>query len=165
MRIYKEEIFGPVLSVVRVDTYEEALKLVNENEYGNGTAIFTRDGGAARRFQYDVVCGMVGVNAYGLNYLVQDLPFGGRGDSGFGRFSGPEGLRECASLKSVVRDLSSWASIPTPIPGPLQYPLAAAAPAFTRGLIGVQFEGSLLRRGLALLQLLRALIAPGKASK
>ena len=60
--LYTDEIFGPVLSVVRVDTYDEALKLVNDNPYGNGTAIFTRDGGAARQFQYDVVCGMVGVN-------------------------------------------------------------------------------------------------------
>jgi malonate-semialdehyde dehydrogenase (acetylating)/methylmalonate-semialdehyde dehydrogenase len=62
MDIYREEIFGPVLSVVRVETYEEALKLVNSNPYGNGTAIFTNDGGAARRFEGDVEVGMVGVN-------------------------------------------------------------------------------------------------------
>jgi malonate-semialdehyde dehydrogenase (acetylating)/methylmalonate-semialdehyde dehydrogenase len=62
MDIYREEIFGPVLSVVRVETYEEALELVNSNPYGNGTAIFTNDGGAARRFEGDVEVGMVGVN-------------------------------------------------------------------------------------------------------
>ncbi|WP_435742060.1 CoA-acylating methylmalonate-semialdehyde dehydrogenase [Nocardioides sp. SYSU DS0663] len=62
MDVYREEIFGPVLSVVRVATYEEALALVNGNEYGNGTAIFTNDGGAARRFESDVQVGMVGVN-------------------------------------------------------------------------------------------------------
>ncbi len=62
MDCYKDEIFGPVLGVVRVDTYEEALRLVNENPYGNGTAIFTRDGGAARRFQFDCQVGMVGIN-------------------------------------------------------------------------------------------------------
>jgi len=62
MSIYTDEIFGPVLSVVRVPSYEAALKLVNDNPYGNGTAIFTNDGGAARRFQYDVEVGMVGVN-------------------------------------------------------------------------------------------------------
>ena len=62
MTIYKEEIFGPVLSVVRTDTYEEALKLINDHPYGNGTAIFTNDGGAARRFQNEVEVGMIGIN-------------------------------------------------------------------------------------------------------
>jgi len=62
MSIYLEEIFGPVLSVIRVKSYDEALKLVNEHQYGNGTAIFTNDGGAARRFQNEVEVGMVGIN-------------------------------------------------------------------------------------------------------
>ncbi|MBN9110641.1 MAG: CoA-acylating methylmalonate-semialdehyde dehydrogenase [Pseudonocardia sp.] len=62
MSIYTDEIFGPVLSVLRVDTYDEALTLVNRNPYGNGTAIFTHDGGAARRFQNEVEVGMVGIN-------------------------------------------------------------------------------------------------------
>ena len=62
MEIYREEIFGPVLSVVRVDTYDEAVELVNGNPYGNGTAVFTNDGGAARRFEADVHVGMIGVN-------------------------------------------------------------------------------------------------------
>ncbi len=62
MEIYREEIFGPVLSVVRVDTYDEAVELVNSNQYGNGTAVFTNDGGAARRFEADVHVGMIGVN-------------------------------------------------------------------------------------------------------
>jgi malonate-semialdehyde dehydrogenase (acetylating)/methylmalonate-semialdehyde dehydrogenase len=62
MSVYTDEIFGPVLSVVRAPSYESALDLVNANPYGNGTAIFTNDGGAARRFQYEVEVGMVGVN-------------------------------------------------------------------------------------------------------
>jgi malonate-semialdehyde dehydrogenase (acetylating)/methylmalonate-semialdehyde dehydrogenase len=62
MEIYREEIFGPVLSVVRVETYDEAVALVNANPYGNGTAVFTNDGGAARRFEADVNVGMIGVN-------------------------------------------------------------------------------------------------------
>ena len=62
MPVYNDEIFGPVLSVVRVASYDEALALVNDNPYGNGTAIFTHDGGAARRFQHEVEVGMVGVN-------------------------------------------------------------------------------------------------------
>ena len=62
MSVYTDEIFGPVLSVLRVDTYEQAVALVNANPYGNGTAIFTNDGGAARRFQNEIAVGMVGVN-------------------------------------------------------------------------------------------------------
>lgn len=62
MRIYKEEIFGPVLSVIRVQSYEEGISLINNHQYGNGTAIFTNDGGAARRFQNEVQVGMVGIN-------------------------------------------------------------------------------------------------------
>jgi malonate-semialdehyde dehydrogenase (acetylating) / methylmalonate-semialdehyde dehydrogenase len=62
MSVYTDEIFGPVLSVVRVDSYDEALELVNSNPYGNGTAILTNDGGAPRRFQNEVDVGMVGVN-------------------------------------------------------------------------------------------------------
>ena len=62
MTIYKEDIFGPVLSVVRAKTYDEAIKLINDHPYGNGTAIFTNDGGAARRFQNEVEVGMIGIN-------------------------------------------------------------------------------------------------------
>jgi malonate-semialdehyde dehydrogenase (acetylating) / methylmalonate-semialdehyde dehydrogenase len=62
MSVYTDEIFGPVLSVVRVGSYDQALALVNDNEYGNGTAIFTNDGGAARRFQHEVQVGMIGIN-------------------------------------------------------------------------------------------------------
>ncbi|GGL00716.1 CoA-acylating methylmalonate-semialdehyde dehydrogenase [Mangrovihabitans endophyticus] len=92
--LYTDEIFGPVLSVVRVDTYEQAVALVNDNPYGNGTAIFTRDGGAARRFQYDVVCGMVGVNVP-VPVPVAYYSFGGWKSSLFGdlHMYGPEGLQ------------------------------------------------------------------------
>ena len=62
MRIYREEIFGPVLGVVRVNNFETALQLINEHEYGNGTAIFTRDGDTARAFANAVQAGMVGIN-------------------------------------------------------------------------------------------------------
>ncbi|WP_173081658.1 CoA-acylating methylmalonate-semialdehyde dehydrogenase [Phytohabitans rumicis] len=103
---YTDEIFGPVLSVVRVDTYDEALKLVNENPYGNGTAIFTRDGGAARRFQYDAVCGMVGVNVP-IPVPVAYYSFGGWKASLFGdlHMYGPEGLQFYTRTKVVT---SRW---------------------------------------------------------
>jgi malonate-semialdehyde dehydrogenase (acetylating)/methylmalonate-semialdehyde dehydrogenase len=93
MEVYLEEIFGPVLGVVRVDTYDEAIGLVNENSYGNGTAIFTRDGGVARRFQFDVQAGMVGINVP-IPVPVAYYSFGGWKDSLFGssHIYGPEGI-------------------------------------------------------------------------
>jgi malonate-semialdehyde dehydrogenase (acetylating)/methylmalonate-semialdehyde dehydrogenase len=104
--LYTDEIFGPVLSVVRVDTYEEALDLVNSNEYGNGTAIFTRDGGAARQFQYDVLCGMVGVNVP-VPVPVAYYSFGGWKSSLFGdlHMYGPDGLQFYTRGKVVT---SRW---------------------------------------------------------
>ncbi|MEU2787649.1 CoA-acylating methylmalonate-semialdehyde dehydrogenase [Streptomyces sp. NPDC007100] len=83
MDAYRDEIFGPVLSVVRVDTYDEAISLMNSSPWGNGTAIFTRDGGAARRFQMEVEAGMVGVNVP-IPVPVGYHSFGGWKDSLFG---------------------------------------------------------------------------------
>ncbi len=93
MDAYRDEIFGPVLSVVRTDTYDEAVKLVNENPYGNGTAIFTRDGGVARQFQFDTQAGMVGVNVP-IPVPVAYYSFGGWKASLFGdrHIYGPEGV-------------------------------------------------------------------------
>jgi len=104
--LYTDEIFGPVLSVVRVDTYDEALRLVNDNPYGNGCAIFTRDGGAARQFQYDVVCGMVGVNVP-VPVPVAYYSFGGWKSSLFGdlHMYGPEGIQFYTRSKVVT---SRW---------------------------------------------------------
>jgi malonate-semialdehyde dehydrogenase (acetylating)/methylmalonate-semialdehyde dehydrogenase len=83
MDIYTEEIFGPVLSVVRVKSYDEAVQMINSNEYGNGTAIFTNDGGAARRFENDVEVGMIGVNVP-IPVPVSYYSFGGWKRSLFG---------------------------------------------------------------------------------
>ncbi|MCU1470128.1 MAG: CoA-acylating methylmalonate-semialdehyde dehydrogenase [Glaciihabitans sp.] len=82
-RVYTEEIFGPVLSIVRVATYEEGLAIINASRYGNGTAIFTNDGGAARRFQREVQVGMVGINVP-IPVPVGYFSFGGWKDSLFG---------------------------------------------------------------------------------
>jgi len=94
MKVYDDEIFGPVLSVVRVDTYNDAVRLVNDNQFGNGTAIFTRDGGAARQFEFDVEAGMVGVNVP-IPVPVGTFSFGGWKNSLFGdtHMYGPDSIR------------------------------------------------------------------------
>ena len=93
MDAYKDEIFGPVLGVTRVETYDEAVQMVNENPYGNGTAIFTRDGGVARQFEVDVQAGMVGINVP-IPVPVAYYSFGGWKQSLFGdrHIYGPEGI-------------------------------------------------------------------------
>jgi len=106
MDCYKDEIFGPVLGVTRVATYDEALKLVNDNPYGNGTAIFTRDGGVARQFQFDVQAGMVGINVP-IPVPVAYYSFGGWKASLFGdtHIYGPEGINFYTRSKVVT---SRW---------------------------------------------------------
>jgi malonate-semialdehyde dehydrogenase (acetylating)/methylmalonate-semialdehyde dehydrogenase len=106
MDCYRDEIFGPVLSVVRVPTYDDALRLVNENPYGNGVALFTRDGGVARQFQFDVNVGMVGVNVP-IPVPVAYYSFGGWKNSLFGdrHIYGPEGIDFYTRTKAVT---SRW---------------------------------------------------------
>jgi malonate-semialdehyde dehydrogenase (acetylating) / methylmalonate-semialdehyde dehydrogenase len=106
MDAYKDEIFGPVLGVTRVDTYDEAVKLINENPYGNGTAIFTRDGGVARQFQFEVEAGMVGINVP-IPVPVAYYSFGGWKASLFGdtHIYGPEGINFYTRGKVVT---SRW---------------------------------------------------------
>jgi malonate-semialdehyde dehydrogenase (acetylating)/methylmalonate-semialdehyde dehydrogenase len=104
MTVYRDEIFGPVLSVVRVDSYDEGLALINRNPYANGTAIFTRDGGAARRFQNEVEVGMVGINVP-IPVPVAYYSFGGWKDSLFGdtHMYGPEGVNFYTRGKVVTQ--------------------------------------------------------------
>jgi malonate-semialdehyde dehydrogenase (acetylating) / methylmalonate-semialdehyde dehydrogenase len=106
MDAYKNEIFGPVLGVTRVDTYDEAVQLVNDNPYGNGTAIFTRDGGVARQFQFEVQVGMVGVNVP-IPVPVAYYSFGGWKASLFGdsHVYGPESINFYTRGKVVT---SRW---------------------------------------------------------
>jgi len=103
MRIYKEEIFGPVLSVVRANDYEEALRLPSEHEYGNGVAIFTRDGDTARDFTSRVNVGMVGVN-FAIPVPLSYYTFGGWKRSGFGDLNqhGPDSIRFYTRTKTVT---------------------------------------------------------------
>ncbi len=95
MRIYKEEIFGPVLGIVRARDYETALKLINDHEFGNGTSIFTRDGDTARNFAHNVQVGMVGINVP----IPVPMVFHSFGDHAM---HGPEGVRFYTRIKTVT---------------------------------------------------------------
>ena len=106
MKAYQDEIFGPVLAVTRVASYDDAVDLINANPYGNGTAVFTRDGGAARQFQWDVNVGMVGINVP-IPVPVSYYSFGGWKASLFGdtHMYGPEGVNFYTRGKVVT---SRW---------------------------------------------------------
>ena len=112
MQVYRDEVFGPVLAVVRVGTFEDALGLVNSNEYGNGAAIFTRSGAAARQFEEEVTAGMVGINVP-IPVPAAHFSFGGWKSSLFGDLHayGPDGIRFFTRGKVVT---SRW---PEPTPG------------------------------------------------
>jgi malonate-semialdehyde dehydrogenase (acetylating)/methylmalonate-semialdehyde dehydrogenase len=108
MRVYKEEIFGPVLSVVRVKTFEDAAKLINDHEYGNGVSIYTRDGDAGRTFASKIQVGMVGINVP-IPVPMAFHSFGGWKRSLFGdsAMHGMEGIKFYTKLKTVT---SRWPS-------------------------------------------------------
>jgi malonate-semialdehyde dehydrogenase (acetylating)/methylmalonate-semialdehyde dehydrogenase len=105
-RVYTEEIFGPVLSIVRVQSYEEGVELINKGAFGNGTAIFTNDGGAARRFQNEIQVGMIGINVP-IPVPVATFSFGGWKASLFGdtKAHGAEGVRFYTQQKAIT---SRW---------------------------------------------------------
>ena len=113
MRIYQEEIFGPVLCIIRVGSLEESLELINQHPYGNGTSIFTRSGEAAHRFSTSVQCGMVGVNVP-IPVPVAYHSFGGWKRSIFGHSNiyGPEGVRFYTKPKTIT---SRWQPTPDSI--------------------------------------------------
>jgi malonate-semialdehyde dehydrogenase (acetylating)/methylmalonate-semialdehyde dehydrogenase len=110
MTVYQDEIFGPVLSVVRADSYQDAIGIINDNPWGNGAAVFTNDGGAARKFQNEIEVGMVGINVP-IPVPLGFYSFGGWKDSIFGDHAiyGPEGIRFYTRPKVVI---SRW---PDPI--------------------------------------------------
>ena len=104
MRITQEEVFGPVAVIMRVRDEQEAIERANDCPFGLGSSVFTRDRRRGARIARQVRAGMTVVNDYGLAYMMQSLPFGGLGRSGFGRINGREGLRACCNQKAIVDD-------------------------------------------------------------
>ncbi len=123
MDVYREEIFGPVLSVVRADTVDEAIELINSNPYGNGTAIFTSSGEAARRFQRGVKVGMIGINVP-IPVPMAYYSFGGWKDSLFGQshVHGPEGVAFYTRAKVVT---ARWPHVEQPVSASYHFPTAS----------------------------------------
>lgn len=121
MRIFHEEVFGPVMSIIKVDSDEECIKLVNNSTFGLGSSIFSADKQKALEVGRKFETGMMTVNDFASNYLVQSLPFGGCKESGFGRFAGIEGLRALCLERAILVD--KFPGVQTSIPSQLRYPI------------------------------------------
>lgn len=104
MRIAHEEQFGPVMVIMEVRSESQAIRLANDTRYGLGSSVFTRDLDRGDRIARAIRSGMTVINDYGIAYMIQSLPFGGVGVSGFGRINGREGLRACCNTKAIVTD-------------------------------------------------------------
>lgn len=131
MDITQKEQFGPIMVIVRVKGEEDAIRLANDCPYALGSSVFSKDTARAERIARRVRAGMSVVNDYGLAYMIQSLPFGGVGTSGFGRINGREGLRACCNEKAMVTDrvrLSNGVGV---------YPIRPSTFALTEGVIGM----------------------------
>jgi len=182
MRIVNEEVFGPVMLIIPFSSDDEVVRMANATDYALGSSVFSGDSKRALAVARRVVAGMVTINDFGVGYLIQSLPFGGTKISGFGRFGGPEGLREFSRQKSVVADrfpgvltkVKLAFSTRHPLPHPICVLLWRQAPAFTRypipengpGIVkhaihflyGPQNPQGLLAKITHLLQMLKLLI-------
>lgn len=153
MRITQEEIFGPVMVVIRVRDEAEAIRLANDCEYGLGSSVFTRNQERGNRMARQLRSGMTVINDYGVAYMMQALPFGGVGISGFGRINGREGLRACCYEKAIVDDrVPLGQSVSFHPVRPHSYELVESA-------VRVIYSRGIVARGRAVMDAARNLVA------
>ena len=141
MRITQEEVFGPIMVLMKAKNDADVVRLVNDCPFGLGSSVFSLDVARAERIASQIRAGMTNVNDFGINYLCQSLPFGGVKESGFDRFAGIEGLRGCCLMKSCTRDRVPF--IRTSIPPPLQYPLRNNSFPFSTALFSLGYNRTL----------------------
>ena len=134
MRIFYEEAFGPLMVVIKFSHDDEVIAMANDSDFGLGSSIFTRNKQRGWYIAQKLKVGMANLNDFGVNYMVQDLPFGGIRLSGYGRFGGPEGLRECCAMKSTTRNTYSGLTTSLVLPPLLDYPVQSSSSKFAEGL-------------------------------
>ena len=140
MRITQQEQFGPVMVIMRVTGEAEAIRLANDCPYGLGSSVFTKNAARGERIAAQIRAGMTVVNDYGLAYMIQSLPFGGVGRSGFGRINGREGLRACCNIKAVVTDRVQLGG------GVAVYPIVPSTFPLVESAIGLIYGDGLRRK-------------------
>ncbi|KAJ7200463.1 hypothetical protein O6H91_Y495600 [Diphasiastrum complanatum] len=155
MKLMQEEIFGPLIPIIKFHTDEEAILLANDTSFGLGCAVFSGNKVRANAIASRIYCGMAAINDFAVTYMCQALPFGGVKNSGFGKFAGVEGLRDCCLTKSVVEDRFPY--IKTLIPKPIQYPVSDCAFKFEEALTKMFYSLSMWERLTALANVLKIL--------
>jgi acyl-CoA reductase-like NAD-dependent aldehyde dehydrogenase len=156
MRIWKEEVFGPIMCVVTVpgDNDETCVQLVNDCPFGLSSSVYSANPARALAIGSQFNTGMFTANDFGVNYLIQSLPFGGVKESGFGRFAGPEGLRACCLERSIVVDRIP--GIRTSIPSAIDYPMnTKQGMGFGKGLVKLFYGDSLWMKAKGTVDLIK----------
>jgi acyl-CoA reductase-like NAD-dependent aldehyde dehydrogenase len=151
MAIFRDETFGPVLSIVRARDEEHAVRLANDTDYGLGSTVFSTDAARARRIAARLRAGSTVVNDFGLAYMANELPFGGVGGSGFGRLNGREGIRAMCNVKAVLEDRF------TGLPATRLYPTKPGDYARGKRLVELLYGEGLRARTRAAYAIVRAL--------
>ncbi|MBL8635639.1 MAG: aldehyde dehydrogenase family protein [Myxococcales bacterium] len=159
MDLVKQETFGPVMTIIRVHSEEEAIRLANDSSYGLGSSVFTKNSQRAERIARGISAGMTVVNDYGIAYMVQSAPFGGVRISGFGRINGREGLRSCCHIKTVVTD-----KLPIHMPISL-YPIRSGTFPMLDGAVRLFYGNGLRDRARGAVQVGRSLVSMIKESR
>lgn len=160
MRIVQEEVFGPVMLVIKTRNDDEAVAMANDSKYALAGSVFSKSRDRAFNIARKVQGGTVLVNDFGIAYLCQELPFGGVGFSGFGKFNGAEGLRECCNQKVLMNDRFSF--IKSQIPKPLQYPVSPKAVGGARIILNLIYGAGIARKFAALKQFAQMLFGRSK---
>jgi len=161
MTIAKEECFAPIMVLMRADSgsAEDILRVANAPDFGLGSSVFGSESDPRiPRIVRGLKVGMVAVNDFAAMYAVQ-LPFGGVGGSGYGRFAGEEGLRGLCNAKSICEDRMGWLGIHTAIPGPMQYPVKQQEKSwqFAKGVVEIGYGLTLWRKVKGVGEILRNL--------
>eukprot|EP00924_Labyrinthula_sp_SR-Ha-C_P009354 maker-scaffold_2-snap-gene-21.65-mRNA-1 protein AED:0.01 eAED:0.01 QI:42/1/1/1/1/1/3/30/600 len=146
MRIFSEEVFGPVLTVIKWTDEVDMLTQVNGTPYGLCSSVFCLNPARAKRISNSVESGMGNVNDFGVNYLCQSIPFGGIKHSGFGCFAGEEGLRACCRAKSITEDRWGAFGVKTEVPTKLAYPIQPDAENTASEMIRFFYAPTLLEK-------------------
>jgi acyl-CoA reductase-like NAD-dependent aldehyde dehydrogenase len=157
MRITQEEQFGPIMVIMRFDEDEDAIRLANDCPYGLGSSVFSKDPARAEKIAAGIRAGMTVVNDYGLAYMIQALPFGGVGRSGFGRINGREGLRACCNTKAVVTDRVQMGG------GVSVYPVVGSTFPLVQSTIQLIYTPTLRGKARAAAQVLNHVVDVAKA--
>lgn len=159
MDLVQKETFGPVMTIIRVHSEEEAIRLANDSSYGLGSSVFTKSRRRAERIAKGISAGMTVINDYGIAYMVQSAPFGGVRISGFGRINGREGLRSCCHVKTVVTD-----KLPLHMPMSL-YPIRPATFPMLDGAVRLFYGNGVAEKAKGAVQVAKSLLSMVRDSR